>query len=340
MLTHHHGARRRALAALVAPLTLAVSVLAAGPASADTNTYADAVGEALTSVQSDITHYAVSLTSSQITATFWTTASAGVPLPGDAYAIVDLEVNGDESADYQVIKDDTGKFWTVVDAATSDIVCADIPGTMTVNSASFTAPATCIGAPTRVRAAVWDMAGGGWDFAPNGTLNQFSPPVDAGPDVAPTTTAQQVVYRFWSPKFNNAHFFTTSEAEAEHIAAGDSNWTFEGKSFSAVAASGETCTEGSPVFRFYSPVFQSHFYTQDAGEKANIIATDKNWNYEGVAYCAYPTQQPGTVALYRFWSPGFGKHFFTANQAEADHIKSVDRNWNYEGIAYYVLPGV
>ena len=176
------------------------------------------------------------------------------------------------------------------------------------------------------------------DWTVNGTASEpwFTPQIAI--HVAPVPAPTQVVYRFWSPKFNNAHFFTMDKAEADHVRTSDTNWIYEGTAFSAMAANGETCTEGTPVFRFYSPVFQSHFYTANADEKAHIIAADRNWNYEGVAYCAYSTQQAGTTAVYRFWSPGFGKHFFTASQAEADHIKAVDRNWNYEGIAYYVQP--
>jgi hypothetical protein len=146
------------------------------------------------------------------------------------------------------------------------------------------------------------------------------------------------VYRFWSPGFGNAHFFTTSGSEALHIIDTDRSWIYEGPAFSALTASGSTCTQGAPVHRFYSAVFRSHFYTQSAAEKERIQATDRNWAYEGVAYCAYPNQVAGSKPLYRFWSPGFGKHFFTADQAEADHIRAVDRNWTYEGVAYYVLP--
>lgn len=92
------------------------------------------------------------------------------------------------------------------------------------------------------------------------------------------------------------------------------------------------------MYRFYSSVFQSHHYTKDAGEKAHIIANDRNWTYEGIAYCAFPDAQPGTAALYRFWSPRFGKHFFTASEAEKNHIVANDSNWTYEGVAYYVTP--
>jgi Repeat of unknown function (DUF5648) len=146
------------------------------------------------------------------------------------------------------------------------------------------------------------------------------------------------VYRFWGPDLNNAHFFTTSVSEAQQIVATDPSWVYEGVAFDAVPESGGTCTTGSPVYRFYSPVFQSHFYTQSAAEKEHIVEADRNWSYEGVAYCAATTQVSGTTALYRFWSPVFGKHFFTASEAEKNQIVANDRNWTYENVAYYVWP--
>jgi|GEM_PF-3453679 len=347
MPTHHHApgsARRRALAALVAPLTIAATLLVAGPASADTKTFADGVGEdGVASPTGDITQYQVILNPANITVTITTAATADAPLPSDAQAEVDVDLHGDNIFDFYAWDDGTGT-WTVYrvndpNTPNDDTeMCSGLPVSITVNTLSFTGPISCFGSPTQVTVAVGVWLSTGFDVAPDQHMRAFSPAVDNGPDVAPTTAAQQVVYRFWSPKFNNAHFFTTSDTEAWHIYQTDTNWTYEGKAFSALAASGETCTTGAPVFRFYSPVFQSHFYTQNADEKAHIIAADRNWNYEGVAYCAYSTQQAGTTAVYRFWSPGFGKHFFTASQAEADHIKAVDRNWNYEGIAYYVQP--
>ena len=147
------------------------------------------------------------------------------------------------------------------------------------------------------------------------------------------------VYRFWSPRFSNAHFFTMSTDEAAGIRSTDTNWIDEGVAFRALPVNPDlSCTYGKQVFRFWSPVFRTHFYTQDAEEKSRIRSTDRNWTYEGIAYCALTSTTGGGVPLYRFWSPVFNKHFFTASQSEADNLQAVDRNWNYEGIAYYVLP--
>jgi hypothetical protein len=97
-----------------------------------------------------------------------------------------------------------------------------------------------------------------------------------------------------------------------------------------------------PVYRFWSDVFQAHFYTMSAQERDYVIAAydDSVWKYEKVAYRAYATQAPGTVPLYRFWSDTYRGHFYTASQSERDYIianypASV---WKYEKIAYYVYP--
>lgn len=95
-----------------------------------------------------------------------------------------------------------------------------------------------------------------------------------------------------------------------------------------------------PVYRFWSPTFQGHFYTADPVEREKIIAQwGRDWSYEGQRYSAYSTQVAGTVPLYRFWSSAFKGHFFTADEAEKDFVRANwPDTWSYEGIAYYVYP--
>jgi thermitase len=84
------------------------------------------------------------------------------------------------------------------------------------------------------------------------------------------------VYRFWSPTFNNAHFYTTGEDEKNNLIANDPNWNYEGVTF---------CTGGNTqVFRFWSSKYKSHFYTTNPAEKDALISTDPNWSYEGIAF--------------------------------------------------------
>ena len=345
------GTRRRAALTTLA-LAAGLGLLAAAPAAADTTTYADSVGDVGGSNHLptlDILRYRLSLDASDFSLTVWSRATAADPIPGDARLAVDLAVDGDFRTSFQ-LRPTSASTWDVYAGGpvSSDRVCSAAGG-VGIDTMTVTVPASCLGSPGKVAAKI-DLSstdGESFDRAPvqflplSGVLGipvYFSPPVTAGPDLNPTTTPLVSVYRFWSPGFNNAHFFTTDEDEAVNIRAFDPNWRYEGRAFSAILGDESTCEEGSPVFRFWSSAFQSHFYTQRVSEKDEIVANDRNWTYEGVAYCAYPTESAGSVPLYRFWSPGFRKHFFTADQAEADHIRAVDRNWQDEGIAYYVLP--
>ncbi|MFE1645085.1 hypothetical protein [Microbacterium sp. P01] len=95
-----------------------------------------------------------------------------------------------------------------------------------------------------------------------------------------------------------------------------------------------------PVYRFWSPVYQGHFYTADAAERDNVAARWPDiWSYEGQRYTAFRKQAPGTVALYRFWSAQYNGHFFTADAGERDRVISTWPDvWSYEGVAYFVYP--
>jgi len=63
------------------------------------------------------------------------------------------------------------------------------------------------------------------------------------------------------------------------------------------------------------------------------------WKYEGIAYYAYPTQQPNSTPVYRFWSKKNQHHFYTASEEEKNLVinKYDDYVWKYEGIAWYVV---
>lgn len=166
------------------------------------------------------------------------------------------------------------------------------------------------------------------------------------------------IYRFLSPRFNNAHFYTLSDDEKTNLRTNDvfpaGNWTYEGIAFNATkVGAGETCTGQSQAFRFYSPRFKTHFYTISTIERDRLVNDDNfanggNWTYENVAYCADAAESIGNnTALYRFFSPRFRNHFFTTSTAERDQLINNDNfdtqpngNWRQEGTAYYVLPYV
>jgi hypothetical protein len=97
-----------------------------------------------------------------------------------------------------------------------------------------------------------------------------------------------------------------------------------------------------PVYRFWSPANNTHFYTMSVQERDSIRATypESTWTYEGERYKAFGAKLAGTVPLYRFWSPRLKGHFFTTNEAEKNSVINDydDATWTYEGIAYYVYP--
>ncbi|MFJ4997289.1 DUF1524 domain-containing protein [Microbacterium sp. NPDC088619] len=94
------------------------------------------------------------------------------------------------------------------------------------------------------------------------------------------------------------------------------------------------------VHRFWSPVYQGHFFTADPAERDQIIARWPDvWTYEGQRYTAFTTQVAGTIPLYRFWSSTYSGHFYTADPAERAAVSARWPNiWKDEGVAYYVYP--
>ena len=95
-------------------------------------------------------------------------------------------------------------------------------------------------------------------------------------------------------------------------------------------------TLDDPVHRFWSPIYQSHFYTISDAERASIEQNDPNWTYEGVGWYVYSDAISGQSTVHRFWSPIYQSHFYTISDAERASIEQNDPNWIYEGIAWYV----
>ncbi|MCF7838266.1 MAG: pre-peptidase C-terminal domain-containing protein, partial [Candidatus Marinimicrobia bacterium] len=144
------------------------------------------------------------------------------------------------------------------------------------------------------------------------------------------------IFRFYSP-VSGSHFYTRNQAERDHLIANLSHaWNYEGTAWHAFATQAANTT---PIYRFYSPLSGSHFYTRNEAEKDHIIANLSHaWNYEGISWYAYATQAANTVPVYRFYSPVSGSHFYTRNQAERDHIiANLSHAWSYEGISYYAF---
>ncbi len=151
--------------------------------------------------------------------------------------------------------------------------------------------------------------------------------------------ANSNLYRFWSKK-NKSHFYTANEKEKNYIIAhyDDYVWKYEGVANDVFTTQVPNST---PVYRFWSKKNKGHFYTASEEEKNYVINhyDDYIWKYEGIAYYAYPTQQPNTKPIYRFWSKKNKHHFYTASEEEKNLVisKYDDYVWKYEGMAWYVL---
>jgi hypothetical protein len=148
------------------------------------------------------------------------------------------------------------------------------------------------------------------------------------------------VYRFFSPVYG-CQFFTANEAEAFKLIDDYPDvWTFEGVGFYALPSA--SLAGALPVYRFWSPVLLSHFYTIKEGEKNKLIDQYPDiWVFEGVAFFAFTADvRPAeTAPMYRLWNSQTGCHRYTFSETERDElINNFPDIWIYEEIAWYAYP--
>ena len=148
------------------------------------------------------------------------------------------------------------------------------------------------------------------------------------------------VYRFWSPVLES-HFFTTGAAEKQTLIDLFSIiWTFEGIAYFTLGDGSNP--DALPVYRFWSPVLSSHFYTINEAEKDMLLRDFPNiWTLDGIAFYAFSEgRQPAdSCPVYRFWSGVLNSHFYTTSEKERDNlISSFPDVWTFEGVAWYAYP--
>ena len=98
------------------------------------------------------------------------------------------------------------------------------------------------------------------------------------------------VYRFLNQD-TGVHLYTIDETERD-VAASLDNFTFEGEAFSAYA----TEVEGSiPIYRFYNSSTGAHFYTPTATERDVVEDTQPDFQSEGIAYYALPSESEEVI---------------------------------------------
>jgi len=143
-------------------------------------------------------------------------------------------------------------------------------------------------------------------------ISQYPPSIWTDEGIAYYTYARGTeagllpVYRFWSPT-TGGHFYTISEAERDKLINDypPSVWTYENIAFYAYP-SGSQPAKASAVYRFWSPVSSSHFYTIDEAERDRLIDEFAGvWIPEDVAWYAFkepdgigPT--PSAAGTYEF----------------------------------------
>ncbi len=145
------------------------------------------------------------------------------------------------------------------------------------------------------------------------------------------------VYRFWSPT-KNKHFYTMTARERDKLVTQYKGiWELEGEAYYAFYQAVEE--DLLPVYRFWSPKLDAHFYTISEEERAGLAKNYPGvWVSEGVGFYAYaPGRQPlGTLPVYRFWSNRLGYHFYTISEKEKNKlIKDYPQAWQFEGVAWY-----
>ena len=93
----------------------------------------------------------------------------------------------------------------------------------------------------------------------------------------------------------------------------------------------------APVYRFWSPLTERHFYTINRGERDKLIRDySYAWTYESIAFYASTCPLDGVVPVYRFWSEKRCSHFWTIDEKEAQKLaREAPDLWAYEGIAFY-----
>ncbi len=130
-----------------------------------------------------------------------------------------------------------------------------------------------------------------------------------------------VTYHLNGTAYNTAGLESDLSADIVRVAMSDS----------------EAGLDALAVHRFWSPVYNGHFFTISDAERNQISSTWSDiWQYESVAWLAHADVASGTSPVYRFWSPVYRRHFFTISVGERDRIMANWPDiWDYEGVAWH-----
>ncbi len=152
------------------------------------------------------------------------------------------------------------------------------------------------------------------------------------------------------------YFLTTNSVEAAGIEAGaaGAGWSRTGGSFSVYSLSTDGLGDTVPVCRFYARGPNSHFFTANKFECADLRAAEtqqrqsagaafQGWGFEGIAFYAVAAPNgfcpAGRAPVYRFYNQrgaqNDSNHRFTT-EASAGAVL-VSAGWKEEGVAFCSL---
>ena len=151
------------------------------------------------------------------------------------------------------------------------------------------------------------------------------------------------IFRFYEPNLD-VFFYTASERERSFVEENLDNYEPQGQVYTGAPHDEDldSLTGAKPVYRFLNVDAGVHVYTIAPRERDSILENLPNYNYEGVAYYGFETEQPGTIPVYRFLNTNTGTHFYTTSVAERDDIAQNAPNYQLEGdiesggITFYV----
>lgn len=136
----------------------------------------------------------------------------------------------------------------------------------------------------------------------------------------------------------NHYFLSSSDVENGVIDSGGAGpgWSRTGQAFRTIPA--DYCWGTSPVFRFYAPGANSHFFTVHNEECGFLRKSDPGWIFEAEAFGALRPEDgqcpANTVALYRLynnrWMHNDSNHRFVSRPELRDQM--VAQGWTSEGV--------
>lgn len=144
-------------------------------------------------------------------------------------------------------------------------------------------------------------------------------------------TTRIPVFRFYNVT-TATHFYTTDVVERDRtITKYGSVFIYEGAVFYAYGAQ---ASASSPVYRFYNPRTDSHFYTISETERANVMSRYPWFAFEGTSWYASLAPSTGSMPVFRFYNTVTGTHFYTISATERDTVRQRYPQFLYEGAVY------